>query len=242
MNLSIENLNKKYGQDLVLKDISFSAEQLKSLAIIGASGSGKSTLLRLIAGLEPFNSGSIIVNEHNLKQTNLQHYRKRIGFVFQDHNLFPHLTIEQNIHLVLEKVQKKDSRQMRLMVDNLLNQFGLYGHKHKYPREISGGQSQRASIVRALSLQPDIILLDEPTSSLDPILTYEVLSAISDLSNINTDFILVTHEIGFAKQAADYIIFMEDGQIIEHGDSSLFSNPQTERLQFFLSKVLSYNT
>lgn len=240
MDLQIKALTKTYHQQTVLDTLSFEKKDLKSLALIGASGSGKSTLLRLIAGLEGYDSGSLIINGHDLSKNALPSYRKKIGFVFQDHNLFPHLSIEENIYLVLEKVHHKNRKSVQPMVESLLQRFNLYEHKHKYPREISGGQSQRASIVRALSIEPELILLDEPTSSLDPVLTFEVLSAIQQLTETNTDFIIVTHEIGFAKHASDHVIFMENGHFIESGDASLFERPKTEALEHFLSKVLSY--
>lgn len=240
MNLKIKKLIKKYAQQNVLDEIDIDIESVQVLALIGASGSGKSTLLRLIAGLETFESGEIFMNGHEVHSEEQDAYRKKIGFVFQDHNLFPHLSVRENILLVLEKVHQRSREEALPVVNALLSQFGLDGHAEKKPHQISGGQGQRASIVRALSISPEIILLDEPTSSLDPILTHEVLSAVKVLVEQSIDFIIVTHEIGFAKQAADYIIFMEEGKIIEQGSPQILENPQTEKLKHFLGKVMSF--
>ncbi len=240
MNLKISNLVKKYNDKAVLNQINLEVEDFQVLALIGASGSGKSTLLRLIAGLEGFEDGSIAVNSDVIDTARVDAYRKRVGFVFQDHNLFNHLTVLENLLLVLEKVHRRKRSEVLPEVEALLRQFDLYEHKDKLPHQLSGGQSQRVSIVRALSIRPEIILLDEPTSSLDPILTYEVLSAIEKLGKQKKDFIIVTHEIGFAKHTADYIVFMQDGRIVEHGDVRILENPKSSELQAFLSKVLTF--
>jgi polar amino acid transport system ATP-binding protein len=240
MELKINGLNKYYGSKQVLSDIHIDVSGLQVLSLIGASGSGKSTLLRLIAGLEPYEAGEIIVNGTRINQGDLSDYRKHVGFVFQDHNLFAHLSILDNIILILDKVHHLNDSKTRERVISLLRQFGLEEHMHKLPHQISGGQSQRASIVRALAIEPEIILLDEPTSSLDPVLTYEVLTAIKKLAENEKDFIIVTHEIGFAKHIADYVIFMEDGKIVEHGSNAILDSPQTEQLKHFLDKVLSF--
>jgi len=208
--------------------------------LIGPSGSGKSTLLRLIAGLEGYESGEIILNNFSLNSGELEGFRKKIGFVFQDHNLFNHLTVLENICLVLEKVHKREPSEAKVEVERLLQQFGLIEHKDKYPHQISGGQAQRVSIVRALAIKPDIILLDEPTSSLDPVLTYEVLLSIKTLIEEGKNVILVTHEIGFAREIADYILYLEAGNIIEHGEKMVFERPQTNELKLFLDKVLTF--
>lgn len=241
MKLSIDHLNKYYGNQQVLKDLSLHLENVSKLALIGASGSGKSTLLRLMAGLEDFQTGGLIVNGHNLKQTELETYRKRVGFVFQDHNLFSHLSVLENILLVLEKVHKRPRETVIDEVSRLLEQFGLSAHRDKKPHQISGGQSQRVSIVRALAIEPEIVLLDEPTSSLDPVLTYEVLTAIEALAKSQRDFVIVTHELGFARRIADYVVFMQDGEILEHGSPEILQNPTSPELKTFLSKVLNFN-
>lgn len=242
MKLNIEGLTKKYNNKIVLDDISLSIPDEQIIAFLGASGSGKSTLLRLIAGLESFHGGKLTVNEHLLDKEDkaMVDHRKGIGFVFQDHNLFNHLTVMNNILLVLEKVHHRNRHEAVPEVEKLLRDFDLFEHRHKYPHQLSGGQSQRVSIVRALSIKPELILLDEPTSSLDPILTYEVLSAVKQLAEEHKDFVIVTHEIGFAKNIADYIVFMEDGKIIEHGPVGILDQPQSEKLQNFLSKVLPF--
>lgn len=240
MNLKLENLTKIYNNNKVLDDISIEVNDFQVLALIGASGSGKSTLLRLIAGLEEYQGGNILVNDAAVDDENIDDYRKKVGFVFQDHNLFNHLSVLENILLVLEKVHKKKREDVLPMVQELLRQFDLAEHQMKLPHQLSGGQSQRVSIVRALAIQPELILLDEPTSSLDPILTYEVLTAVKKLADQKKDFIIVTHEIGFAKNIADYIIFMQDGRIIEHGTNNILQYPKTKELRSFLSKVLTF--
>lgn len=242
MDLSLQKLQKDYDQKAILKNLSLELENIGVLALIGPSGSGKSTLLRLIAGLESYEGGEIKLNGFSLNSSELVEFRKKVGFVFQDHNLFNHLTVLENICLVLEKVHKRNPQEARIEVERLLAQFGLSDHKNKYPHQISGGQSQRVSIVRALSIKPDIILLDEPTSSLDPVLTYEVLLAIKTLIDQSKNVVLVTHEIGFAKEIADYILYLEEGVIVEHGDSSIFDNPKTQELKQFLNKVLTFHT
>ena len=240
MKLKLEKLKKIYGGQTVLNDLSIDIEDFQVLALLGASGSGKSTLLRLIAGLEPFEGGHIYVNDKLVEDGQLEAYRKKVGFVFQDHNLFDHLTVIENILLVLEKVHKKKRKDVLPMVQELLRQFDLSEHQMKLPHQLSGGQSQRVSIVRALAIMPELILLDEPTSSLDPILTYEVLSAVKKLADEKKDFVIVTHEVGFAKNIADYIIFMENGKIVEHGTKSILQYPKTPELRSFLSKVLTF--
>ncbi|MBN2793997.1 MAG: amino acid ABC transporter ATP-binding protein [Clostridia bacterium] len=242
MKLKLTTLEKVYQDKTVLKKLNLFIENQQIIAFIGASGSGKSTLLRLIAGLESFESGELMVNEHLMdhNKKRMDQHRKSIGFVFQDHNLFNHLTVLENLYLVLEKVHHKKKEDNEKSITQLLKDFDLYEHKDKYPHQLSGGQSQRVSIVRALSIEPDLILLDEPTSSLDPILTYEVLSSIKKLAEEKKDFVIVTHEIGFAKNIADYIVFMEDGHIIEHGPTHILDAPQTDTLRKFLSKVLPF--
>lgn len=184
MKLNLKNLTKKYQDKTVLKSLDLHIDDQQIIAFIGASGSGKSTLLRLIAGLEAFEDGTLMVNDHLIehKDKGLDQHRKSIGFVFQDHNLFNHLTVLENLYLVLEKVHHKKREDIEGPIKRLLEDFDLYEHRNKYPHQLSGGQSQRVSIVRALSIEPDLILLDEPTSSLDPILTYEVLSSVKKLA------------------------------------------------------------
>ncbi len=241
MKLKLDHVNKFYDNIKILDNLELSMDDIKVLALIGPSGSGKSTLLRLIAGLETFEGGNIELNNQSIGTVNLEEYRKHIGFVFQDHNLFNHLSVIDNICLVMEKVHRRKPSEAKKEVEVLLDRFGLIDHKDKHPHQISGGQSQRVSIVRALAIQPEVILLDEPTSSLDPVLTYEVLQSIETLVQDNKDVILVTHEIGFAKEIADYIIYMEQGHIIEHGNANILENPQTQELKVFLDKVLTFH-
>lgn len=240
MNLKIDKLTKIYQGIPVLDAINLSLENIQVLALIGASGSGKSTLLRMMAGLEHYDEGSISVNGHRVDSSRDAAYRKKVGFVFQDHNLFPHLSILENIMVVLEKVHGKSREKTLPEVLELISQFGLSEHVDKKSHQISGGQAQRASIVRALAIKPDLLLLDEPTSSLDPILTHEVLMAVKVLVEEKIDFVIVTHEIGFAREVADYIVFMDEGKIVEHGTKDMLENPKTEKLKRFLEKVLSF--
>ncbi|MBM7562547.1 amino acid ABC transporter ATP-binding protein [Fusibacter tunisiensis] len=242
MKLKIDDLYKHYDQKGVIEGLSLDLKDLKILSLIGASGSGKSTLLRLIAGLEVYESGSIEVNGHSVTADASNDYRKKVGFVFQDHNLFNHLSIFENIMLVLEKVHHRNRGEAEAEVTQLLDQFGLLEHAHKKPHQISGGQAQRASIARAMAIKPDLILLDEPTSSLDPVLTYEVLNAVRKLAEKSIDFIIVTHEIGFAKNIADHIVFMAAGKIIEQGSADILNAPKTNELKSFLDKILTYNS
>ncbi len=233
MIVAIKNVSKYYDKQ-VLNDITFSIKDKKSLAIIGASGSGKSTLLRLMSGMESAESGTIEVNGINVLSDD---YKMKIGFVFQTHNLFPHLTLERNISLILEKTRGYSLEEATAIARKNLKQLHLEDQYYKLPKNVSGGQSQRASIARALSINPDIMFLDEPTSSLDPILTYEVLEAIKELRGYGKDFVLVTHEMGFVREFADYIIFMDDGNIIEHGDLGILDTPRSNVMKEFMKKV-----
>lgn len=239
MKLQVEGLVKYYDDKLILNHMSINVKEANVIAFIGPSGSGKSTLLRLIAGLESYQGGDIAMNDKWLGETPAQAYRKAIGFVFQDHNLFNHLSLFENVALVLEKVHGLKRQNFEDSLVKRFDKFGLKEHMQKRPHQVSGGQGQRASIVRALSIEPEVILLDEPTSSLDPILTYEVLHAIKQLVEDGRDVILVTHEIGFAKEIADYVLYMEEGQVVEHGPDIL-QEPKSPQLKNFLDKVLSF--
>ena len=235
MELILKNVMKSYGTTPVLKDISIHLENKFAVAIIGPSGAGKSTLLRLLSKIEETDSGTIQVNQHILNETLADSYYKHIGFVFQSHTLFPHLSVLKNITLVLEKVHKKSKQEANDIALNLLRKFDLEDQANKPPHQLSGGQSQRVSIVRSLAIQPEVLFLDEPTSSLDPVLKQEVLRTILKLKDDHASFVIVTHELLFAKKAADYLIFMKDGQIIEHGDISILAKPQSVELREFLS-------
>lgn len=240
MKLHLDNLSKTYDKN-VLRDVNLKVEDKKVIGIIGPSGGGKSTLLRLLAGIEEADQGSIAINGSRISKENMNIYHKKIGFVFQNHSLFPHLSVLKNITLILEKVHKENKANAETKAKKLLEKFGLMEHIHKKPAQLSGGQSQRVSIVRSLSINPDILFFDEPTSALDPILTFEVLETILKLREEEKDFIIVTHEIGFAKEVADYIVFIDKGNIIEHGNSSILGNPQSPELREFLSKVFSWH-
>lgn len=243
MKLKIENLTKSYDEKIILNNIDIELNNLKSLAIIGPSGGGKSTLLRLLAGLEKPNSGKISIDDSHIsfEENKLREYRKSIGMVFQSYNLFPHLSAIDNIVLPLTLVHGRTHDQAETQASKLLSRFQLEEHKHKKPHKLSGGQQQRIAIARALALDSKFLLLDEPTSALDPELTNEVLDMIKILQKENKDLILVTHEMGFARQACDYTIFISNGKILEHGHSKeLFKNPKTKELSNFLNTVLEW--
>lgn len=233
MKLHLNELSHSYDVE-VLHDLNFDLEGYNSVAIIGVSGSGKSTLIRLMSGLEVPTTGSIQVDGYNVEDPE---YRKQVGFVFQSHNLFPHLTLKRNITLVLEKtrgIEKEEAEKMALKYLHLLH---LDDQVDKLPKNVSGGQAQRASIARALSIDPDVIFLDEPTSALDPILTHEVLTAIEELRELGKQFIFVTHVMSFVKDFADYVLFMKDGYIAEHGTPDILDNPKSQGLVEFMSRV-----
>jgi polar amino acid transport system ATP-binding protein len=240
MELKITNVTRYYDDKLILDHISAHIQNKEAIAIIGPSGAGKSTLLRLLSKIEEPDSGSITVNDKELSNINASDYYKSIGFVFQAHTLFPHLTVLRNITLVLEQVHKIDKDKANEIATDLLTSFELADHMHKRASQLSGGQSQRVSIVRSLAISPELLFLDEPTSALDPVLTQEVLNTILKLREENTDFVIVTHEIAFAKKAADFIIYMEDGKIIEMGNVEILSSPKTEELKQYLSNVFMW--
>lgn len=237
MELKLQNVNKNYDNVEILKNVNAHIKDKTGIAIIGPSGAGKSTLLRLLSKIEEPDSGDICVNDHHLKDTDPREYYKKIGFVFQQHTLFPHLSVLRNITLVLEKVHNIEMDKANQIALSLLENFELSEHVHKLAYQLSGGQSQRVSIVRSLAISPEVMFLDEPTSALDPVLTQEVLKTILKLREKHTNFIIVTHEILFAKKAADFIIFMKDGEIVEMGDVSILEQPQTEELKDYLSNV-----
>lgn len=237
MDIKLKNVFKSYEDTPILNDLNLSIRNKSAVAIIGPSGAGKSTLLRLLSMIETPDSGEITVNQHFLSETDPHEYYKSIGFVFQSHSLFPHLTVLRNITLVLEEVHKYTKQESHQLAMTLLEQFDLAAHIHKLGFQLSGGQAQRVAIVRSLAIHPEVLFLDEPTSALDPVLTQEVLRTILKLRELNTHFVIVTHEILFAKKAADHIIFMENGKIVEEGDVSILEHPQTEALKRYLSNV-----
>jgi polar amino acid transport system ATP-binding protein len=237
MELKLNNVTKHYDDLLILNDISCHIQDRQAIAIIGPSGAGKSTLLRMLSKIETPETGTISLNGYHLENMDPETYYKKIGFVFQAHTLFPHLSVLKNITLILEKVHHKTPDYAEKTALKLLKKFELSEHIHKLPSQLSGGQSQRVSIVRSLALSPEVLFLDEPTSALDPVLTQDVLNTILKLREENMSFIIVTHEILFAKKAADFIIFMEDGKIVEMGDVSILEKPQTDALKAYLSNV-----
>lgn len=233
MKLSIRGLTHKYDVD-VIKNLSLELNEYKSIALIGVSGSGKSTLLRIMSGLEQPTIGEVFIDDLPVSDPE---YRKHVGFVFQHHNLFPHLTLKQNITIVLEKTRDMEKEAAEAMAVSQLAALRLEDQMDKLPKNVSGGQAQRASLARALSLDPNIIFLDEPTSSLDPILTYEVLQAVAELSESGKQFIFVTHVMSFVRDFADYVIFLEDGNIIEQGPVNILEEPASRSLREFMKKV-----
>jgi len=243
MQIEIRELNKWFGDHHVLKDISLSIENSHSLVIVGPSGGGKTTLLRLIAGLEPFDSGHMEINGHVLdtEEEHLRQYRKHVGMVFQAYNLFPHLTALDNITLPLEKVHGMDHSEAVERAMSLLERFQLAPHVQKKPAQLSGGQQQRIALSRAIAIGPEFLILDEPTSALDPEFTAEVLDMIEELREEDTHLVLVTHEMGFARHVSDYVLFIDDGVIIEEGSpDQVFAASENEKVRKFFDRVLRY--
>ena len=241
--IKIENLNKYFGGKHVLKNINLQIEKGEVVALIGPSGSGKSTLIRCIDYLEEPTSGNIYINGKNIAQSgkDIDSIRQKIGMVFQHFNLFPHKTVLENITLapVLTGRLTKDEAEKKAM--ELLKIMDLLDKKDAYPNSLSGGQKQRIAIARSLAMDPEIMLFDEATSALDPEMVGEVLNVMKDLAETGMTMIVVTHEMAFAKQVADRVIFMADGEIIEENSATeLFENPQHPRTRDFLSKVLQY--
>lgn len=221
--LEVKNLKKSFDENVVLKDISLSVEKGEVLCIIGPSGSGKSTLLRCITKLDHEDSGDI-------------NFDGTFGLVFQDFNLFPHHNVLKNITNAPIKVQKRDKKEVLKSARDLLKKMGLEDKEDAYPHELSGGQQQRVSIARALAMDPDILFFDEPTSALDPELTSEILVVIRDLAAENMTMVIVTHEMTFARNVADKIIFMDDGYIIEEGTPEKVFSSDNPRMKEFLGK------
>ena len=232
-------ISKYFGDHKVLDEISEEIQDGEVVVIIGPSGSGKSTFLRCLNGLEEVTSGSILIDGQDITQpdVNINQVRENLGMVFQHFNLFPHKTVLENLILAPKLVKDKDTKEKAL---RLLERVGLLDKKDAYPSSLSGGQKQRIAIVRALCMDPKVMLFDEPTSALDPEMVGEVLEVMKDLAHQGMTMVLVTHEMGFAKEVGDRILFMDKGQIIEEGrPEDLFNNPKEERTRDFLSKVLS---
>jgi len=248
--IEIKNLYKSFGNDEVLKDISLTIDSGQVLGIIGPSGSGKSTLLRCINNLEIPTKGTIHINgklayqDENGKpfnETEISLTRSRVGMVFQHFNLFPHMTVLENVCAGPRYVLKLDETAYQDHAITILESVGLAEKRDQYPEQLSGGQQQRVGIARALAMKPDVILFDEVTSALDPELVGEVLGVLRDLADKGMTMIVVTHEMGFVRQVADRVIFMDEGRIVEENNpAEFFDNPQNDRTKSFLSSVLSH--
>jgi polar amino acid transport system ATP-binding protein len=243
VKLRLQQISKKFGDHAALESVSLEMEKVHTLALIGPSGGGKSTLLRVIAGLEYPDAGFVEINEERVifEEEPLRKHRRTIGTVFQAFNLFPHLTALQNITLPLEKVHGRTTPEAEEIGRQHLARFKLEDQVHKRPAEMSGGQRQRVAIARAIAIKPRLLLFDEPTSALDPEMTAEVLDVIRELRDEGRDFILVTHEMGFARLVADQAVFLADGKIVEAGPvAPLFESPNQPQTRDFLAKVLKY--
>lgn len=245
--IEINNIKKVFGTLEVLKNISFSVSPSEVVAVIGPSGSGKSTMLRTLVHLEEANGGSIKVGDNYLvrdgaysSNQQIKEITSRMGMVFQHFNLFPHLTVKNNLELSPKLVKGVSPAEVSQMSLELLDKVGLSDKAHVYPSSLSGGQKQRVAIARALMMNPEILLFDEPTSALDPELTGEVLQVMKRLAEEQMTMIVVTHEMGFAREVADRVLFMADGEIIESGTpEQIFGNPRHERTRAFLTRVLA---
>ncbi len=240
--IDIKEVNKWYGQFQVLTDCSTSISKGDVVVVCGPSGSGKSTLIKCVNGLEPFQRGDIVVDGVSLAdpKTDMPKLRSRVGMVFQHFELFPHLSIKQNLTVAQVKVLGRSQAEAEKKGLAYLDRVGLSAHAHKYPAELSGGQQQRVAIARALSMDPVVMLFDEPTSALDPEMVQEVLDVMVGLAKEGMTMMCVTHEMGFARQVASRVIFMDQGKIEEDATSEeFFTTPRGERAQHFLSKILN---
>jgi polar amino acid transport system ATP-binding protein len=239
--IKVVDLKKKFGNLEVLKNINLEIKKSEVVVIIGPSGSGKSTILRCLNRLEPASDGSIYIKGIDIlnKKTNINNIRTQIGMVFQSFNLFPHLTVLQNITLGPIKLSKKTTEEAEEIAKMLLEKVGLAGKASSYPSQLSGGQQQRVAIARSLAMKPSIMLFDEPTSALDPEMVGEVLDVMKELAREGMTMVIVTHEMGFAREVADRLIFIDEGEIVEEGEpAAIFSKPQHKRTQSFLAKIL----
>ena len=239
--ISIQNLSKTFGTNEVLKDISFEVKQGEVVTIIGSSGSGKSTLLRCVNLLEKPTSGKISYNGQNILEhdKSIYEYRTHVGMVFQQFNLFNNLNVLENCIVGPMKVLKKSKEEAEKIAKEFLEKVGMSAYINAKPRQLSGGQKQRVAIARALSMQPDVLLFDEPTSALDPEMVNEVLETMKSLAHTGLTMIVVTHEMEFAKEVSDRVVFMDKGVIAEEGTpEQIFENPQVDRTKEFLGRVL----
>ncbi|MEI7798319.1 MAG: amino acid ABC transporter ATP-binding protein [Actinomycetes bacterium] len=238
--LEISNLRKSFGDEVVLQNISFSVPVHTATVFIGASGSGKSTLLRCINLLDSVDDGVIKIDGEDITDPSIKsdQVRRKLGMVFQAFNLFPHMTVRQNITLAPIQVHGLSKDEANARADELLIRFGLMEKADQYPDRLSGGQQQRVAIIRSIALRPRLLLLDEITSALDPVLVNEVLSTVRDLKNDGMTMVLATHEMGFAKQVADEVCYLEAGQIVERGSAQqMIETPQDQRTIDFLKRV-----
>jgi len=239
--IEFKDVHKYYGAFHALKGITLHIKRGEVVVVCGPSGSGKSTLIRCINELELINSGTLIVNSRNLAdpQTNINRLRAEIGMVFQHFNLYPHMTVMDNIILAPVKVKDMKKEEAKKLALSLLKRVHITEQANKYPSELSGGQQQRVAIARGLAMRPKIMLFDEPTSALDPEMISEVLNVMKDLAREGMTMVVVTHEMGFAREVADRVIFMDNGQIIEEGTPEhFFTNPRDERTKTFLKEIL----
>ena len=239
--IKVENLHKSFGDLEVLKGVSEHIKKGEVVSVIGASGSGKSTFLRCLNMLEEPQAGSIIFEGVDITQekVNIDKHRQKMGMIFQHFNVFPHMTVIENITMAPMLIKKKSKEEAEEQAMKLLEMVGLADKRDEYPRRLSGGQKQRLAIVRALAMEPDVMLFDEPTSALDPEMVGEVLQVIKNLVKDGMTAVIVTHEMGFAKEVSDRVLFMDGGVIAESGTpEQIFGNPQNPRTKEFLSKVL----
>lgn len=236
----IKDLYKSYGANQILKGIDLHIKKSEVVVVIGPSGSGKSTLLRCVNYLEVPTSGTITINNETItRKTNINHIRAEVGMVFQHFNLFPHMTVLDNITVAPINVRKKSVKEVEAKAMELLDRVGLADKAKAYPDQLSGGQQQRVAIARALAMEPQVMLFDEPTSALDPEMVNEVLDVMRDLAQEGMTMMCVTHEMGFARQVADRVLFVDQGKILEDTTpSQLFEAPKHERTKEFLAKIL----
>ncbi|PHS83367.1 glutamine ABC transporter ATP-binding protein [Aeromonas dhakensis] len=241
--LELNAVSKQFGQHRVLDEVSLTVHAGEVIVILGPSGCGKSTLLRTLNGLEPIQGGDIRFDGEFLDaSTDWQRLRQRIGMVFQSYHLFPNLTVLENVLLGPLQVQKRERQEALLQAEQLLTRIGLWERRHDYPRQLSGGQQQRIAIVRALCMNPQVMLFDEVTAALDPEMVQEVLEVIRDLTGSGMTLLIVTHELAFARAVADRIVFMDGGHILEQAaPRPFFENPRSQRARQFLAKF-SYTT
>jgi len=243
MKLKLDQISKQFDGRQVLDAVSIDLQRVHALVLIGPSGGGKSTLLRIIAGLEVPDGGGVEIDGEPVmfEEPALLQHRRGIGTVFQAYNLFPHLSALKNITLPLEKVHRHTAAAATEIAMQILKRFRLETHADKRPAELSGGQRQRIAIARAIAIKPRLLLFDEPTSALDPEMTAEVLDVIKELGDEGRDFILVTHEMGFARRVADHVALLADGRIVEAGPvGPVFDQPHTDQCRDFLARVLKY--